>query len=90
MPSQPPNTSSSFLPEDRKLFGLGPDRRMPYSCTYCLGTPRLVKGCRPCNGTGLMWDSSQDSIYQGKDERQMTSGGPSPGSSSVPSYTQRG
>ncbi|KAI4866594.1 hypothetical protein F4820DRAFT_446966 [Hypoxylon rubiginosum] len=90
MSSQSPNTTSNSSLEDRKMFGLGPDRRMPHSCTYCLGTPRLVKGCRPCNGTGLMWDPSPDSLYQGKDERQITPGGSSPGSSSVSSYGQRG
>ncbi|KAI1090083.1 hypothetical protein F5B19DRAFT_335784 [Rostrohypoxylon terebratum] len=90
MSSQSASTTASATLEDRRIYGFGPDHRMPYSCSYCLGTPRLVKECRPCNGTGLMWDSSSSSsIYAGKDKRQIASGGSSPGSSSLSTYGQR-
>ncbi|KAI2462720.1 hypothetical protein F4781DRAFT_205051 [Annulohypoxylon bovei var. microspora] len=90
MSSQSASATSSATLEDRQIYGFGPEHRMPYSCSYCLGTPRLVKECRPCNGTGLMWDSSSSSMYGGKDERQIAPGGSSQGSSSVSSYGQRG
>ncbi|KAI0843646.1 hypothetical protein F5Y06DRAFT_255452 [Hypoxylon sp. FL0890] len=89
MPSQSASTTPTSTLEDRRIYGFGPDHRMPYSCPYCLGTPRLVKECRPCNGTGLMWDTSSGNVYQGKDERQMAPGGSSAGSSSLSSYGQR-
>ncbi|KAI1381289.1 hypothetical protein F4677DRAFT_121239 [Hypoxylon crocopeplum] len=90
MSSQSKNTTSKSTVEDRMIYGFGPDHRMPYSCTNCLGTPRLVKECRSCKGTGLMWDSSSNDAYQQKDERQIAPGGSSSGSSSLSSYGQRG
>ncbi|KAI2602646.1 hypothetical protein GGR54DRAFT_491683 [Hypoxylon sp. NC1633] len=93
MPSQSKKTAlDSETMEERRIFGFGPDHSMPYSCSHCLGTPRKVKECRACKGTGLMWDPSLGSIYQGKEKRQMASGGSSssPGSSSLSSsYSQR-
>ncbi|KAI2611648.1 uncharacterized protein GGS25DRAFT_519960 [Hypoxylon fragiforme] len=85
MSSQSNSNTSSSPVEDRAIFGFGPDHRLPYSCSYCLGTPRMVKQCRPCNGTGLMWDRGSDDVYQRKDEIQYTPGGSSPGSSSLSS-----
>ncbi|KAI1802328.1 hypothetical protein F4811DRAFT_554947 [Daldinia bambusicola] len=90
MSSQPGNTSLSPTIEDRRIYGFGPNYRMPYSCPSCLGTPRLVKDCQGCNGTGLVWDNGSEDICQGKDKRQTANGESSPGSSSLPSYSERG
>ncbi|KAI5855565.1 hypothetical protein GGS23DRAFT_589704 [Durotheca rogersii] len=76
--------------EDRRIYGFGPDYRLPYSCPCCLGTSRLVKQCEPCDGTGLVWDSHSDSAYEGQDGRQTAPGGPSTGNSSLSSCGQRG
>ncbi|OTA99243.1 hypothetical protein M426DRAFT_16645 [Hypoxylon sp. CI-4A] len=90
MSSQSNSTTSNASLEDRKIYGIGPDHRMPYSCSYCMGTSRMVANCRPCKGTGVMWDTSSGNVYQGRSERQTTQGGAPPGSSSIPSsYGQR-
>ncbi|KAI0851908.1 hypothetical protein F5Y00DRAFT_258864 [Daldinia vernicosa] len=90
MSSQLASTVSNSSLEDRIIYGFGPDHRMPYSCPSCLGTPRLVNDCHACDGTGLAWDTNSDSIYQGEEKRQTSSGGSSPESSSLSSYNQQG
>ncbi|KAI1653695.1 hypothetical protein F4813DRAFT_393459 [Daldinia decipiens] len=89
MSSQSANTASNLALEDRIIYGFGPDHRMPHSCPSCLGTPRLVNDCHACDGTGLVWDTSSDSIYQGEEKQHSSPGGSSPESSSLSSYDRQ-
>ncbi|KAI8957007.1 hypothetical protein F5Y11DRAFT_341150 [Daldinia sp. FL1419] len=89
MDSQPRSDASHSTPEDREIYGFGPDRRMPYSCPSCLGTSRLVKKCETCNGTGIMWDTSLDSSYEGEEKGQAESGESSTESSSLSSCARQ-
>ncbi|KAI2783932.1 hypothetical protein F4815DRAFT_456145 [Daldinia loculata] len=49
-----------------------------------------VNDCHDCDGTGLVWDTSSDSIYQGEEKQQASPGGSSPESSSLSSYDRQG
>ncbi|KAI1652270.1 uncharacterized protein F4817DRAFT_322712 [Daldinia loculata] len=44
MSSQSASTASNLALEDRRIYGFGPDHRMPHSCPSCLGTPGHILG----------------------------------------------